>query len=233
MSYLHPHLEVLPKPQRELWPKLAAIHGCGFVLYGGTAVALRCGHRSSVDFDFFSSSELDKARLRAIMPVLAQGQTVQDTPRTLTMLVPSAESHVKVSFFGGLRLGRVDDPQMTDDRVCEVASPADLLAMKLKVLFDRVEAKDYQDIIALLAAGETLEQGLGAGRALFGEEFQSAEVLKFLTDFQGGDLSELSTQDREFLRERVRLTQRIELPTIRSHTLSLEPGRNCGLSLDM
>ncbi len=167
------------------------------------------------------------------MPVLAQGQPVQDTPRTLTVLVASGGGRVKVSFFGGLRLGRVDDPQMTDDRVCEVASPADLLAMKLKVLFDRVEAKDYQDIIALLGAGETLEQGLGAGRALFGEEFQPAEVLKFLTDFEGGDLPELSTQDREVLRERVRLTQGIELPTIRSQTLSLKPDRNHGLSLGM
>ncbi|MGM0425440.1 MAG: nucleotidyl transferase AbiEii/AbiGii toxin family protein [Thermodesulfobacteriota bacterium] len=26
-----------------------------FVLYGGTAIALHLGHRSSVDFDFFSS----------------------------------------------------------------------------------------------------------------------------------------------------------------------------------
>jgi len=26
-----------------------------FILYGGTALALRLGHRESVDFDFFSS----------------------------------------------------------------------------------------------------------------------------------------------------------------------------------
>lgn len=94
--------------------------------------------------------------------------------------------------------------------------------MKLKVLFDRLEAKDYRDIIALLDTGETLERGLGAGRALFGEEFQPAEVLKFLTDFEGGDLRELSAKDRAFLRERARLTQRIELPTIRSRILSRE-----------
>ena len=46
--------EILPPAQMELWPMLKAIPK-SFVLYGGTAVALRFGHRNSVDFDFFSS----------------------------------------------------------------------------------------------------------------------------------------------------------------------------------
>lgn len=31
----------------------------GFALYGGTAIALRLGHRTSVDFDFFNDRPLD------------------------------------------------------------------------------------------------------------------------------------------------------------------------------
>jgi hypothetical protein len=35
-----------------LWPQLKNVPE-QYVLYGGTAVALRYGHRNSVDFDFF------------------------------------------------------------------------------------------------------------------------------------------------------------------------------------
>jgi len=48
-----PRLDVLPEPQRKLWPELAGTPD-HFILYGGTAIALRFGHRQSVDFDFFS-----------------------------------------------------------------------------------------------------------------------------------------------------------------------------------
>ena len=43
-------LDVLPRAQRVLWPSLAQLSDT-FVLYGGTALALRLGHRASVDFD--------------------------------------------------------------------------------------------------------------------------------------------------------------------------------------
>ncbi|MSU47870.1 MAG: hypothetical protein EXS37_02040 [Opitutus sp.] len=49
-----PKLDPLPPAQRAIWPLLVEIPR-HFVLYGGTAVALRLGHRISVDFDFFSA----------------------------------------------------------------------------------------------------------------------------------------------------------------------------------
>ena len=44
-----PKLETLPKPQQEIWPHLKPAIDLGFVLYGGTAIALQLGHRESVD----------------------------------------------------------------------------------------------------------------------------------------------------------------------------------------
>jgi hypothetical protein len=46
-----PRLDALPPTQRALWPELAAVPH-RYVLYGGTALALRFAHRPSVDFDF-------------------------------------------------------------------------------------------------------------------------------------------------------------------------------------
>jgi hypothetical protein len=50
LSRFTPNLGALPAAQRRLWPELTAIPG-HFVLYGGTPIALRLGHRQSVDFD--------------------------------------------------------------------------------------------------------------------------------------------------------------------------------------
>jgi hypothetical protein len=43
---------MLPPQQRSLWPKLAGTPEM-FTLSGGTALILRLGHRTSIDFDFF------------------------------------------------------------------------------------------------------------------------------------------------------------------------------------
>ena len=42
---LKPQLDILPAEQRALWDELAPLRQLGFVLYGGTAIALRLGHR--------------------------------------------------------------------------------------------------------------------------------------------------------------------------------------------
>jgi hypothetical protein len=46
---------MLPPPQLKLWPELGATPE-SFTLYGGTALTLHLGHRTSVDFDFFSNA---------------------------------------------------------------------------------------------------------------------------------------------------------------------------------
>jgi hypothetical protein len=168
----------------------------GFVLFGGTAIALRLGHRQSVDFDFFSSRPLDKEAIRKALPFLARATTVQDRPDTLTVLT---KANVKVSFFGSINFGHVEEPEQTIDRFVCVASLPDLLATKLKVLQQRVEAKDYQDVAAMLSAGASLAIGLAAAAKMFAPAFQPAEALKALTHFQGGDLERLTTEEKQLL----------------------------------
>lgn len=67
-----PHLETLPAAQRLLLPQLRPAAALGFALHGGTAIALRLGHRPSVDFDFFFDGPLDRDAMRAAFPFLAQ-----------------------------------------------------------------------------------------------------------------------------------------------------------------
>jgi hypothetical protein len=195
---LQPRLDILPPAQRELWSLLGPAAGQDFVLYGGTAVALRLGHRQSIDFDFFSHLPLDKSKLQAAMPFLQASAVFQDEPNTLVLSVDRASGPVKLSFFGGLSLGRVGAPSRTSDGVTWIASQLDLLATKLKAILDRAEAKDYVDLAALLRAGLSLEQGLGAFQTLFKGE--AAVVLKAVGYFSDGDLDTVPLNDRTFLR---------------------------------
>jgi hypothetical protein len=223
MNIFDPHFEILPLLQQFIWPLLAPVRKAGFVLYGGTAVALRLGHRQSVDFDFFIGKPLDKSGLYTILPMLANATVIQDSPDSLGVLVPVdipvATQYVKLSFFGNIDNGRVGDPEVTADGVIVVASLADLMAHKLKVVLQRIEAKDYRDISAMLKYGMLLDEGLAGASALFGKTFQPSESLKALVYFEGGDLDSLSVDDRTVLVNAVKKVKNIPPCSIRSGLL--------------
>jgi hypothetical protein len=220
VSDFEPHWKVLPPAQRAFWPQLKASSNLGLVLYGGTAVALRLGHRSSVDFDFFTEKPLDRENLRSEFTFLRQSTVIQDRPDTLSVLAPVADGSVKVSFFGGIDMGRAGVPDLTADGVIEVASLLDLLATKLKVVQQRIEAKDYLDIAAILRAGVRLEDGLAAACALYIANFQPSESLKALTYFEGGDMVVLPDEVRQVLVTEARTVQTILVAAKASRRLS-------------
>ena len=89
--------------------------------------------------------------------------------------------------------------QGASDGVVCAASREDLLAHKLKVMFQRIEAKDYSDVAALLRSGVPLETGLASAATLFGPNFQPALSLKALVYFSGGNLAILPATDRATL----------------------------------
>jgi hypothetical protein len=147
MDAWRPALSILPIDQARIWPRLAAIPH-DFTLYGGTALALRLGHRPSVDFDFFTDREFDALELAASEPLLVRGSVVDIGTDTLVTLVDG----VRLSLFGGLRLPVIERPAVADNGVA-VASLLDLAGTKAKALLDRIEVKDYLDLDAILRAG--------------------------------------------------------------------------------
>ena len=195
---LDPKFDVLPAAQQQIWNALAAAPRLGFVLYGGTAIALHLGHRRSIDFDFFRSGPLDKNQIRAEFAFVKGAAVLQDTPDTQVMLAEMPAGLVKISFFGSIGFGRVNDPLLTRDGVLLVASLDDLMATKLKATLDRAEAKDYRDIAAMIVAGVSLSAGLSAFKQMFNGE--PAQVLRAIGYFKDGDLNTLSQSDQQHLR---------------------------------
>jgi hypothetical protein len=198
LALFDPCVSILPAAQVEIWSDLKPASEFAFVLYGGTAIALQLGHRTSVDFDFFCAEPLDKDRIRSAFGFLGCATILQDDPDTLVAVVTMPSGLVKISFFGGIGFGRINNPRRTRDGVLAVASLEDLLATKLKAILDRAEAKDYIDIAALISAGVSLERGLGAFKRMFRGE--PSQVLRAIGFFKDGDLETLAERDRRILR---------------------------------
>ena len=213
-TVVNPNLEILPAAQQQLWSELTAVPR-EFVLYGGTALALRFGHRVSVDFDFFSSAPFQPEELQRKLEFADGCETLQSSPNTLTVLVNRGSS-VKVSFFGNLSFGQVHLPDVAPKNGIKIASASDIFATKLKTVLQRSEMKDYLDIAAILRSGISLETGLGCARAIYGETFNTLLPQKALCYFEDGDLRMLPAEVRELLTGAVQAVQRI--PIIKCHS---------------
>jgi len=206
-----PRLDILPRPQQALWPELATTPA-DFTLYGGTAIALRLGHRPSADFDFFSAVAFDPAILMARVPYLRDGQIRQSAASTLTCTVERGET-VQLSFFGGLSLGQVAPAEPVEGPAFAVAALIDLGGMKAAVVTQRAETKDYLDIHALMTIGHIgLPEMLAAAAVIYGAPFNPLLSLKAIA--YHGDLSALPASVRRDLDAAVRRVDPDRLPAL-------------------
>ncbi len=203
-----PNLNILPAPQRALWPDLGETPD-EFTLYGGTALALRLGHRTSLDFDFFSNASFDPDQLARRIPYLGDAERVQVAPDTLTCRVERG-GPVLVSFFGGLGFGQVAIREKVPDMSLYVASLLDLAGTKAAVVQKRAEVKDYIDIDAILQHGIDLPTVLAAGAAVYGRQFNPLITLKALGYFE--DVPMLPDKVRARLKRAVEAVDVTRLP---------------------
>lgn len=209
-----PRLDILPAAQRRLWDELGSTPK-DFVLYGGTALALRLGHRISEDFDFFSSRSFAAADLLRSIPYLKAARVDQFQPDTLTCAVDRG-GEVKISFFGGLdNLKRVADPEPSPGTGLPVASLLDVAGMKCRVVQVRAAYKDYFDIATLLESGTIdLAAALASAHAIHGDAFNPLVTLKALSYFGDGDLARLSPAMQKLLLDAVKSLDLAKLPVL-------------------
>lgn len=114
----------------------------GFALAGGTSLALRLGHRLSVDLDFFTTTHFratDLADQLGVGPDSITGMA----EGTLQLVI----NHVKVEFL------KHAYPKLAGDDCIQgitLYSLEDVAAMKLNAIANRGSKKDFYDIAALL-----------------------------------------------------------------------------------
>jgi hypothetical protein len=212
MPFFKPDLSILPAAQKELWPELSTTPS-HFTLYGGTALALRLGHRKSKDFDFFTHRRFDPIHLADSIPYLAHAEIVQSDVNTLTCRV-SRGGAVLLSFFGGLSMGQVEPSDQVEGPAFHVASLKDIAATKAMVLHRRTEAKDYIDIDALIENGMELATIIAAARLVYGDRFNPVIALKALTYFD--DVPTLSRAVSRRLGRAVQAFESSKAPDLRA-----------------
>lgn len=153
----------------------------GFYLAGGTAVALRFGHRRSIDFDWFAPA-LQRPDV-LLSDLQAQGLSIQETQIEAGTIIGRIEG-VKVSFFE-YPYPMVDTLDSWPKYDTEIASVRDLGAMKLLAIAQRGSRKDFVDVYELLQNGASLRRMLEDFRDKFKTDPVSA--LRGLTYFDDAE----------------------------------------------
>ncbi|MBF0516941.1 MAG: nucleotidyl transferase AbiEii/AbiGii toxin family protein [Nitrospirae bacterium] len=189
-----PNISTLPQPQVCVWRELDATPD-HFTLYGGTALALRLGHRASVDFDFFSNQPFVPHELVNEITYLKDAELVQVATNTLKCRMQRG-GPVLVSFFGGLGLGIVARRGQAHGSNVYAASLLDIAGTIVAVVQQRAEAKDYLYIDALLRHGVQLQAALAAGLIIYGRSFNPIITLKALSYFDDVPTLPVDVQER-------------------------------------
>lgn len=147
------HIEAITSNQLAVLDRLTALPVIAeFYLAGGTALALRHGHRRSIDFDFFRSDPFDTDVLnRRLAATFNQFSNLPGDSDTLYAVL----SDVTTSFFY-YPYHHLQAPVETETGL-RLASDRDIAAMKIEAIARRGSRKDFVDLRILCRAGLTLD----------------------------------------------------------------------------
>ncbi len=177
------HEQILTPDQTAVLQALKAIPAVGeFYLAGGTALALRIGHRRSVDFDFFRVSSFDKDALHEALRATALPMEPKILDKRDTLYVTLGG--VTTSFF------RYDYPLIEPPEPTRwgfgVAGLRDIAAMKLEAIGSRGSRKDFVDTYFLLRDHMSIADAAAAWRSKYAlsreELFHRLRALTYFAD---------------------------------------------------
>jgi predicted nucleotidyltransferase component of viral defense system len=113
----------------------------GAYLGGGTGLALRFGHRRSIDLDFFSRDQFDEEALLQRLQEMPEVSVNERRPQTLHLVIQG----VKVSFLGYTYPLLFSPAPFLG---APVADPRDIACMKIAAIASRGAKRDFIDLYA-------------------------------------------------------------------------------------
>lgn len=173
-------LNILPQKQVELYKLLKTVDWLKeFYLAGGTGLALHIGHRQSIDFDFFTSSDIDNNKLDSKLSEIAVFKRTYEDRNTLY----GELNDVKVSFI------KYDYPlleELASDAYFHIAGLKDISSMKLSAILSRGTKKDFIDLFFLFKT-YSLKEILGFYSEKFNQSDYEYTLLRSLLFFQDAE----------------------------------------------
>jgi len=198
------HTEIFNTDQAQLLPWLQPFNR-SFYLVGGTAIALHLGHRRSIDFDLFTSTNLVKHRIKSkLLQIPFQQVPIFEDYDQLHLMI----NNVKVTFFNYPYL--IVHP-VNVGKVITLPTLLSLAAMKAFALGRRAKWKDYVDMYFILHDHFTIGEISRECEILFSGQFSEKlfrQQLAFHTDIDFSEpvefLGEPIPEDtiKEFLTEK-------------------------------
>jgi hypothetical protein len=180
---------ILAEGTARTWLSIRGVVPAGAYLGGDTAIAVHLRHRVSRDLDFFLRARVDLEHLIQVLDgrgrLVVQQLQAEPGHQTLNVLLDAT----RLQFLEASSV-RVLEPLQPVAGV-PVAGLGDLLAMKLKVICDRGELRDYFDLLAIEREGHRrVEEGIALAlekyRPKAGSAFVQAIIrgLGYLDDVQ-------------------------------------------------
>lgn len=191
---------ILPTDTQAAWKALAPVLPQELYLAGGTAVAVHLHHRASRDLDFFyHRAAVDVSEVERNATAVGRFAVERREPGTLGGLFGAT----KIEFFHAdeAETQRLLEPPL-EVAGLRVAGLRDLMAMKLKVVREGGDLRDYYDIKEIEErAGLQVEDGL----ALFIARYeltpqnpaiaQVVQALGYLDDIEDDQLLPITKQE--------------------------------------
>lgn len=153
----------------------------GWILAGGTALALQLGHRVSVDLDFFRYGDFEVTPLREALAGLGKFEVSAMAPGTLHCRLDD----IRLTFL------RSEVPFLYEPvpyRGLHLADVRDIAAMKVIAVAGRGAKKDFIDLHAYLEAGASFPDLMALVRQRYrNTEFNVMHLLRSLVYFDDAE----------------------------------------------
>ena len=198
------HTQSMDDDLRGLWESLGPLPD-DVRLYGGTAVALYCNHRASVDLDFATPRGLIDRRYPAKIPAL-KDSPVRGGPGMIDVLYQGPNREITVTFIEcGSFIAPPTQPPTVAANGVQVAHPVDLAVTKIMACCSREEFRDYVDVAEMIRAWpKTMEK---ACRIAIEQGRRDKDIARTLSDPPAGVRAKLAPPARrrleQFARERM------------------------------
>jgi len=176
------HDEVLSDKQKDLLPFVASFSD-NFGLIGGTAVALQLGHRTSIDFDLATFSQLETDRIRGqIGDQYKVDSVLIDETNEYTLVI----SGVKITFLSYPFKFNFD---VSYKEFIKMPDLITLAAIKGYALGRRAKWKDYVDLYFIFSK-YSFDEVIKRANTIFGNEFNEKLFREELAYFDDIDHTE-------------------------------------------
>lgn len=180
------HIKTVEPGTFSLLKKLMKLHSLQpFTLVGGTALALRYGHRSSIDLDLFNHEKFEHSTIEAELRHEFGDNFVYESGRkNIGIFCYLNKVKVDIVYFPHNPIA----PFETENEI-RFYNSADIAAMKIQAILGRGKKKDFYDLHELLKHF-TLQQIMDWHKQKYPSQMLAISIPNALTYFVDADESE-------------------------------------------